>query len=138
MFATPKLLDRRSRPERVADQAWHHLLSTVESAGESLKGSARSAQRSTGDLAGGAVDAVESVTEEARRRASLAFDALAGRKSGPNWGMLIGIGLLGAALGWAAAAAARTALRSEDTRRPEEIDFVDVDTPDRPVSSLEQ
>ena len=39
MFATPKLLDRRSKPERVADQAWQHLLSTVESAGESLKGS---------------------------------------------------------------------------------------------------
>lgn len=137
MFPSTKLLDRRSKPERVADQAWQHLLSTVESAGASLKGTARSAQRSTGNFADDAAGAVESVTEEARRRASLAFDALAGRRSGPNWGLLIGIGVLGAALGWAASIAARTALRTESERRPEEIDFVDVDSPDRPVGSLE-
>ena len=29
MFGT-NLLDRRSKPERIADQAWDHLLSAVE------------------------------------------------------------------------------------------------------------
>ena len=42
MFGT-NLLDRRSKPERIADQAWEHLLSAVSYAGDSVRDTARSA-----------------------------------------------------------------------------------------------
>ena len=41
MFAT-NLLDRRSKPERVAEHAWRHLLTAVNSAGDSVLDTARS------------------------------------------------------------------------------------------------
>ncbi len=79
MFGT-HLLDRRSKPERIADQAWQHLVSAVNSAGDSIRDTARTARHSSAGLAGDAGDLVESAAEEARHRASLAFDALAGRR----------------------------------------------------------
>ncbi|MEK8109823.1 hypothetical protein NKG94_45990 [Micromonospora sp. M12] len=54
MFGT-NLLDRRSKPERIADQAWEHLLSVVNSAGDSVRDTARAARHNSSDLADGRV-----------------------------------------------------------------------------------
>ncbi|SBT45566.1 hypothetical protein [Micromonospora auratinigra] len=130
MFGTA-LLDRRNKPERIADQAWQHLLGAVGSAGDSVRDVARSARRNGSGLADDASDLVGSAADEARRRATLAFDALAGRRPALPWTLLIAAALAGAAVGWAAGTAARAAgARSRDL---DEIEFVDVDRPDSPV-----
>ncbi|MFY1617029.1 hypothetical protein [Micromonospora sp. WMMD736] len=131
MFGS-NLLDRRSKPERIADQAWEQLLSAVSSAGDSVRDTARTARRSGGDLADGAGDLVGSAAEEARRRASRAFDALAGRQPALPWTLLIGAALVGAAVGWAVGSAARAA-GSRDDRAVHDVEFVDVDRPNSPV-----
>ncbi|MCX4470749.1 hypothetical protein C5N14_25080 [Micromonospora sp. MW-13] len=128
MFGT-ELLERRSKPERIADQAWQHLVSAVSSAGDSVRDTARSARRSGSGLADDAGDLVGSAAEEARRRAVLAFDSLAGRRPALPWALLIGAALVGAAVGWAAGSAARAA----GGRDADDIEFVDVDRPDSPV-----
>ncbi|MFI7212806.1 hypothetical protein [Micromonospora maritima] len=130
MFGS-SLMDRRSKPERVADQAWQHLLSAVGSAGDSVRDATRSARRNSSGLADDATDLVGSAAEEARRRASLAFDALAGRRPALPWTLLIAAALAGAAVGWAAGTAARAA-GSRD-RVADEIEFVDVDRPNSPA-----
>ncbi|MGR6321399.1 hypothetical protein Q2K19_18755 [Micromonospora soli] len=130
MFGTT-LLDRRSKPERIADQAWEQLLSAVSSAGDSVRDAARSARRNGAGLTDDATGLVGSAAEEARRRASLAFDALAGRRPALPWTLLIAAALAGAALGWAAGTAARAA--GSGVRELDEIEFVDVDRPDSPV-----
>ena len=130
MFGS-SLLDRRSKPERIADQAWEQLLSAVGSAGDSVRDAARSARRNGSGLADDASDLVGSAAEEARRRATLAFDALAGRRPALPWTLLIAAALAGAAIGWAAGTAARAA--GGRSRELEEIEFVDVDRPDSPV-----
>ncbi|MEH1170123.1 hypothetical protein V6V47_32585 [Micromonospora sp. CPCC 205539] len=130
------LLDRRSKPERIADQAWEHLASAVSSAGDSVldtvRDTARSARRNSSDLADGAGDLVGSAADEARRRASLAFDALAGRRPALPWTLLIGAALVGAAIGWAVGSAARAAGSQEDPA-VDDVEFVDVDRPNSPV-----
>jgi hypothetical protein len=138
MFGT-HLLDRRSKPERVADQAWEYLLSAAGSAKDTAKDTARSARNRTSDLAdfagGGVGGAVGSAADEARRRASLAFDALAGRKvaSSTPWALIVVAGLVGAAIGWAAGTASRAAMarftEGEDERPVDSIEFVDADRP---------
>lgn len=125
------LLERRSKPERITDQAWQHLVSAASSAGDSVRDTARSARRNGSGLADGATDLVGSAAEEARRRATLAFDALAGRRPALPWTLLISAALVGAALGWAAGTAARAA-GSRD-RTVDDIEFVDVDRPNSPV-----
>ncbi|TDC39628.1 hypothetical protein E1211_03470 [Micromonospora sp. 15K316] len=131
MFGTT-LLDRRSRPERIADQAWQHLVSSVNTAGDTVRGTARHAQRGGHRLSDGAGDLVGNAADEARRRATLAFDALAGRRPALPWTLLIGVALVGAAIGWAAGTAARAAGSQED-RAVDDIDFVDVDRPNSPA-----
>ncbi|MGW4498041.1 hypothetical protein ACWENR_05395 [Micromonospora sp. NPDC004336] len=126
MFGT-NLLDRRSKPERIADQAWQHLVSAVSSAGDTV----RSARRNGSGLADEAGDLVGSAADEARRRATLAFDALAGRRPALPWALLAAAALAGAAIGWAAGTAARAA-GSRD-RAADDIEFVDVDRPSSPV-----
>jgi hypothetical protein len=125
------LLDRRSKPERIADQAWQHLISALDTAGDSVKDAARSARRNGSGLTGDATGLVGSAADEARRRAGLAFDALAGRRPALPWTLLIAAALAGAALGWAAGTAARAA--GSRARELDEIEFVDVDRPDSPV-----
>jgi hypothetical protein len=68
-----------------------------------------------GGLAGaaGAAEKVNAVADEALARATAAANALAGRKPGLPWGLIAGVGLLGAALGWAAATTARAALERQ-------------------------
>jgi hypothetical protein len=135
MFGT-NLLERRSKPERIADQAWQHLVSAVSSAGDSVRDSvrdtARSARRGGSGLADDAGDLVGSAADEARRRATLAFEALAGRRPALPWTLLISAALVGAAVGWAAGTAARAA-GSRDDRSADDIEFVDVDRPNSPV-----
>jgi hypothetical protein len=137
MFGT-HLLDRRSKPERVADQAWEYLLSAVGSAKDTARDTAQSARDRTSDLAGiagGAGELVGSAADEARRRASLAFDALAGRKisSSTSWTLVLVAGLVGAAIGWAAGTASRAAMarftEGEEERPVDSIEFVDADRP---------
>ncbi|MFI1194229.1 hypothetical protein ACH4T9_13345 [Micromonospora sp. NPDC020750] len=131
MFGTD-LLERRSKPERIADQAWQHLVSAVSSAGDNVRDTARSARRNGSGLADDAGDLVGSAAETARRRALLAFDALAGRRPALPWTLLIGAALVGAAVGWAAGSAARAA-GGRGGRDADDIEFVDVDRPDSPV-----
>lgn len=131
MFGTT-MLERRSKPERIADQAWEHLVSAINSA----SGSARSAKRRTSHFADEAGDRVGSTADEAWQRATTAFDALAGRRPGLPWTWIMGAGLIGAAVGWAAATAARTAIASggDESRTNGRVEFVDVDRPSTPVS----
>ncbi|MGC4808521.1 hypothetical protein [Micromonospora sp. DT233] len=131
MFGTD-LLDRRSKPERIADQAWQHLVSAFDTAGESVRDTARAARRNGSGFADDAGDLVGSAAEEARRRAVLAFDALAGRRPALPWTLLIGAALVGAAVGWAAGSAARAAVARGESGT-DDIEFVDVDRPDSPV-----
>ncbi|GAB3812470.1 hypothetical protein [Micromonospora zhanjiangensis] len=138
MFGT-NLLERRSRTERIADQAWQHLVAAVTSAGDTVRDTARdtarSAKLSGTDLADEARDRVGSAADEAWQRATRAFDALAGRRPSLPWGLLIGAGLIGAAVGWAAGTAARTALaRGDRELTSEQVEFVDVDRPSSPMS----
>ncbi|MFB9236045.1 hypothetical protein ACFFWC_10880 [Plantactinospora siamensis] len=134
MFGT-NLLDRRSRTERIADQAWDHLVAAVNSAGETVRDTAldtaKTARSATAGLTDDARDRVGTVADEAWQRASLAFDALAGRRPGLPWGYLIGAGLIGAAIGWAAGTAARTAMARDNAAlgSSDQVEFVDVDRP---------
>ncbi|MGC5032262.1 hypothetical protein [Micromonospora sp. DT229] len=132
MFGT-NLLDRRSKPERIADDAWHHLVSAMNTAGDTIRDTTRSARHTSLGLADDAGDLVGSAADEARRRATRAFDALAGRSPALPWTLLIGAALVGAALGWAAGTAARAA-GSQD-RSVDDIEFVDVERPDSPATT---
>ncbi|GGM49199.1 hypothetical protein GCM10011608_37670 [Micromonospora sonchi] len=127
------LLERRSKPERIADQAWQHLASAVNTAGDSIRDTARSARHTSANLADDAGDLVGSAAEEARRRATRAFDALAGRSPALPWTLLIGAALVGAAIGWAAGTAARAA--GSHDRAADDIEFVDVQRPDSPAET---
>ncbi|WP_422773855.1 hypothetical protein ACN28C_13725 [Plantactinospora sp. WMMC1484] len=133
------LLKHQSKPERVADQAWEYLTNAVNSAGDSVKhaarGTARSARRTGSHLTSNAGDRMGAVTDEARVRASRAYDALAGRKPGLPWAWLVGAGLVGAALAWAASSASRAALaRAEQERSAtDQLEYVDVDRANSPV-----
>jgi ElaB/YqjD/DUF883 family membrane-anchored ribosome-binding protein len=130
MFGT-HLQDRRSKPERIADQAWEYLLSAAGSA----KDTARSAGQRTSHVADDATSLVGSAADEAMRRATAAYDALAGRRSPTPWALIAVAGLVGAAIGWAAGNASRAALarmgEPADARDTDRIEFVETD---RPVS----
>jgi hypothetical protein len=131
MFGS-NLLERRSKPERIADEAWSHLTSAVSSAGDSVRDAARTARRNGSGFADDAGDLVGTATEEARRRAVRAFDALAGHRPALPWALLIGAAVVGVAVGWAASTAARAAVARAD-RPVDDIEFVDVDRPNSPV-----
>jgi hypothetical protein len=133
------MFSRKHKAERTAAQAWDYLTSAMAAAGDS----ARSAGRQTADVAGskasGLADKasrkstgltvatsrksrkladrasrkVNSAADEAWARANLAANALAGRKPGRPWGLIIGFSLVGAAVGWAAATGARAALERQ-------------------------
>lgn len=78
-----------------------------------------------GGLAGaaGAAGKVNAAADEARNRANAAAAALAGRRPALPWGLLVGVGLLGTALGWAAATTARAAL--ERKAEQEELELAE-------------
>jgi len=140
------LMDRRSRTERIADDAWEQLRSFVDTA----KGSARHAGRRGAGLAGdaggaltgavgavgGAASVVGGAADEARRRAGRAFDALAGRRPPIPWTLVVAAAALGAAIGWAAGSASRAAIArmGDSAERVDELEFVEAD---RARSSLD-
>jgi len=64
-------------------------------------------------LADKAAARLNAVSDEAYERATLAANALAGRKPGLPWGVIVGVGLLGVALGWVGATTARAALERQ-------------------------
>jgi len=128
------MFSRTSRAERTAAEAWEYLSSAMASAGESAKDAGKHTAGAAGakvvELAGkatkqshklagkasrksntltGAGARVNAVTDEAWTRATLAANALAGRRPGLPWGVIVGASLIGVALGWAAASTARAA-----------------------------
>ena len=140
MFGS-NLLERRSKPERITDQAWDHLAAAVQTAGDTVRhttrNGARLARRHGTDLADGAGDRVGSAADEAWVRANRAYEALAGRRPALPWGWLIGAGLVGVAIGWAASTAARAAAvrAEEELLAAERVEFVDVDRPINPATN---
>jgi len=97
---------RSAEMERVAEQAWSNLTSTVESGGDV----ARAMGRRTRHLVGDAGHKVTSTTKEARRRTDAALDALAGRTPKRAWGPLFAVATAGLVLGWVAAVFGRQAV----------------------------
>jgi len=90
------------------------------------------AGRKSAKLADKATSRLSAVSDEAYERAVLAANALAGRRPGTPWGLIVGAGLLGIALGWAVATTARAALeRQAENEQLElaETDAVVVTTP---------
>jgi hypothetical protein len=130
---------RKYKAEQTAAQAWDYLSSAVTTAGDSAKEAGRhtvdvtsttaskladqasrksskfatEAGKKSSKLSDKANKKVNKAADEAFARATLAANALAGKKPGLPWGLIIGVGLLGAALGWAAATTARAALERQ-------------------------
>lgn len=113
--------------ENVAGAAWDDLLDALNQAGSR----ARSVRRQTRNKAGEASWRVGSATNEARRRASAARDALAGKRAGMPWLLVGASAAFGAVFGMAAGlATARRALASEaDELDLEEATAADVAAP---------
>ena len=111
------MFSRRSTAERPATQAWDYLSAAMAAVGESAKDAGKHtadlAGRKSGKLADKAGAKLNAVSEEARARATLAANALAGRKPGLPWAVIIGASLISVALGWAAATTARAALERQ-------------------------
>jgi hypothetical protein len=151
---TEKMLSRKKTAERTAAQAWDYLSSAMTGAGESAKDAGKhtadlasakaavaaatatkladKASKQSGKLADKAAARLSAVSDEAYERATLAANALAGRKPGLPWAVIVGTGLLGVALGWAVATTARAALeRQAENEQLElaETDAVIVTTP---------
>jgi len=101
-LATAKAAVAAATATKLADKAGKH--------GSKLTGKAG---RKSSKLADKAAARLSAVSDEAYERATLAANALAGRKPGLPWGLLVGAGLLGVALGWAAATTARAALERQ-------------------------
>jgi hypothetical protein len=92
---------RAAKTQQLAEDAWEALVDAWSSTREH-----------TGDLVDDTQDRLSSVagearkvTKEAARRASDAFDALAGRRSGTSWGIVLGAVAAGVLVGVAAAVA---------------------------------
>jgi hypothetical protein len=136
------MFSRKHTAERTAAQAWDYLSSAMASAGGSAREaghhavdvtSAKAAEitkrssklagqagkrskftdKASKKLADKATSRVNSIADEAWLRANAAANALAGKRPGLPWGLIIGAGLIGAALGWAAATTARAALERQ-------------------------
>ncbi|HEU5109148.1 MAG TPA: hypothetical protein VFT95_11435 [Micromonosporaceae bacterium] len=103
---------RTQRAQRVAGDAWDQLVSAVESAGDT----ARYAKRKTTTVADGVGSSVTAATDEARRRAGAALDALAGRRVRTRWEWVIGAVVAGLVVGWFANANAKRAVAEGEAR----------------------
>jgi hypothetical protein len=130
------MFSHKNKSERTAAQAWDYLSSAMAAAGES----AREAGRYTADVAGSAASGLSdrasrtgskladkasrkasAARTEAWARANAAANALAGRKPGMPWLTIIGFGLIGVAIGWAAATTARAALERQAENEEREL-----------------
>jgi hypothetical protein len=124
MFGT-QITQRKSRAERVAEDAWDNLVSVVESARDVGR---RTSDRAA-DLAGDAQTKVGTVADEARTRARNALDALAGRTPRRSWGWIALALLGGVAIGWVVAASTPKAVSAAMDRTREEEEDVLTPTP---------
>ena len=88
------MFSSKSKAESTAAQAWDYLTAAMAAAGDTAK--------DTGDKAA-----------KIAGKASDQGHKLAGKKPGTPWGLIIGVGLLGVAIGWAAASSARAALERQ-------------------------
>jgi hypothetical protein len=115
----------KRRAESVAEDAWDHLVSAVESArsvGGSVKNRAYGIADEASSRYSSASDRVGSAADEAWHRASLAFDALSGRQQRKPWGWIAVAVLGGIAVGWAVAASAPKAIQAAQERFEDEED----------------
>jgi hypothetical protein len=97
----------------LSDRATKTSSKLVDKAGKKGSKLADKASKKSYKLADKASTKVNSAADEAWSRANRAAGALAGRKPGVPWGLVIGGSLLGLALGWAAATTARAALERQ-------------------------
>jgi hypothetical protein len=98
-----KLADRAtSTGGKLADKASKKSSKLVDKAGKKGSKLTDTASRKAG-----------AAGNEAWARANAAASALAGRKQGRPWGLIIGFSLIGVAVGWAAATTARAALERQ-------------------------
>ncbi|MCY1141932.1 hypothetical protein OWR29_28395 [Actinoplanes sp. Pm04-4] len=125
MFST------KSKTERTATQAWEYLTAAMTAATDTAKDTSDKAAK----LAGKASDQSHKLAGKSQKlagqasgkadlawaRANAAAAALAGRKPATPWGLIIGVGLLGAAIGWAAATSARAALERQAEQEEREL-----------------
>ncbi|MGI5244459.1 hypothetical protein [Dactylosporangium sp. CA-139066] len=128
---------RRRHAESVAEEAWDHLVSALDSArafggtvkefGGTVKDRASdladeasdrygTASHRVGSAYSTASDRVGSVSTEAWRRANSALDALSGKRPRKPWGWFAVAVLGGVAVGWAVAAAAPRAIQAASDR----------------------
>jgi hypothetical protein len=114
--------NRVNRAERIAGQAWDRLVHTVDEAGSN-------ARRYAHDTADDVSERLNSSTKEARRRATRAYDALAGRRAARPWGWLVGAAAIGAVLGWLGALFGRR-LAEEGDLNALERSVTDLPAPD--------
>jgi hypothetical protein len=98
---------------KLADQASRKSSKFATEASKTSAKLADEAGKRSSKLSGKANKKINKAADEAWARANLAANALAGKKPGLPWGLIIGVGLLGAALGWAAATTARAALERQ-------------------------
>lgn len=117
------MFSSKTRTERTAAQAWEYLSAAMAAAGDTAKGTGDKAAR----LAGKASEQRHKLADKSYRvagkasgkadlawnRANAAAAALAGRKPARPWGLILGAGLLGVAVGYAVATSARAALERQ-------------------------
>jgi hypothetical protein len=97
----------------LADRASRKNTTLTGKAGKNGAKLARKASKRSSKLADKASIRLNAAADEAWARANAAANALAGRKPGLPWGLILGAGLIGVALGWAAASTARAALERQ-------------------------
>ena len=127
---------RRRHAESVAEDAWDTLVSALDDAkafGGKVKDRASDWADEAGDrydtaskratrAYGTASDRVGSVSNEAWGRASLALDALSGKRQRTPWGWIAVAVLGGVAVGWAVAASAPKAIQAAQDRFADDPD----------------
>ena len=125
MFST------KSKTERTATQAWEYLTAAMAAATDTAKDTSDKAAK----LAGKASDQSHKLVGRSQQlagkaggkadvawaRANAAAAALAGRKPSRPWGLIVGVGLLGVAVGWAVATSARAALEQQAEAEEREL-----------------
>jgi ElaB/YqjD/DUF883 family membrane-anchored ribosome-binding protein len=117
---------RVRKAERIAGQAWDQLVDTVDHAGSATRTARRRAANRTDEVSG----RMNAAAKEARKRATMAYDALAGRKPSRPWGWLAAAAFVGAVVGWFGTVFGRQMAARSDVRALQES-VTDLPTPDR-------
>jgi hypothetical protein len=100
------LADKAAQSAQTVGRRSNKLAAKASKKSNKLAARAGKKSNKLGKKAGGTAD-------EAWTRANAAAAALAGRRPGRPWGLIAGVALLGAAIGWAVANSANTALRRQ-------------------------